>query len=149
VPAAALAGRRGCPAESGFTVVCAGRRSAPLEVVVAEAGDGAVVLADDVRSPESVSSMFAEVAARFGRLDLLVNNAGIGASAVPLEDVGLEHWLDVVHTNLTGAFLCTQEAFRIMKRQSPSGERVINNGSLSASVPTPRRTPPPNTRSAA
>jgi NAD(P)-dependent dehydrogenase (short-subunit alcohol dehydrogenase family) len=112
-----------------------------LEEAVAEAGNGAVALPCDVRDPASVAALFAEIEARFGRLDLLFNNAGMGAPAVPLEDLTLEQWTSVVETNLTGAFLCTQEAFRIMKRQSPRGGRIINNGSLSSSVPRPRSAP--------
>jgi NAD(P)-dependent dehydrogenase (short-subunit alcohol dehydrogenase family) len=125
-------------ARAGFVVVLAGRRRDPLDDAMAEAGGEAVALTCDVRDPESVALLFAEVDARFGRLDLLFNNAGIGAPAAPLEDVPFEQWSAVVDTNLTGTFLCTQEAFRIMKRQSPRGGRIINNGSISASVPRPR-----------
>jgi NAD(P)-dependent dehydrogenase (short-subunit alcohol dehydrogenase family) len=125
-------------ARSGFTVVLVGRRREPLEQTRAEAGREAVALTCDVRDPESVSSLFAEVDARFGRLDVLFNNAGVGGPIAPLEDVPLEQWSSVVQTNLTGTFLCTQEAFRIMKRQSPRGGRIINNGSLAAAVPRPR-----------
>ena len=125
-------------AGAGFTVVLAGRRQAPLEEAAARAGPDAVALIADVRDPASVAALFAEVDARFGRLDVLFNNAGVGAPAVPLEDLAFDQWVSVVETNLTGAFLCTQEAFRIMKRQSPRGGRIINNGSISASVPRPR-----------
>jgi len=128
-------------ADAGFTVVLTGRRRAPLEAAAAEAGRGALALTCDVRDPASVSAVFGEIDARFGRLDLLFNNAGIGAPVVPLEDLTFEQWLAVVETNLTGAFLCTQEAFRLMKRQSPRGGRIINNGSISASVPRPRSAP--------
>ena len=128
-------------AEAGFTVVLAGRRSVPLEEAAAAAGHGAVALTCDVRDPASVAALFAEIDARFGRLDVLFNNAGIVAPPVPLEDITLEQWTSVVETNLTGAFLCTQEAFRLMKRQSPRGGRIINNGSISASVPRPRSAP--------
>jgi NAD(P)-dependent dehydrogenase (short-subunit alcohol dehydrogenase family) len=124
-------------AGAGFTVVLAGRRRAPLEEAAAEAGRDAVALTSDIRDPASVAALFAEIDARFGRLDLLFNNAGVGAPAVPLEDLAFDHWTTVVETNLTGAFLCTQEAFRIMKRQSPRGGRIINNGSISAIVPRP------------
>jgi len=128
-------------AGAGFTVVLAGRRREPLEAAAAEAGNEAVALTCDVRDPASVAALFAEIDARFGRLDLLFNNAGMSSPPVPLEELTLEQWTSVVETNLTGAFLCTQEAFRIMKRQSPHGGRIINNGSLSASVPRPRSAP--------
>ena len=128
-------------AGEGFTVVLAGRRREPLEAAAADAGDGALALTCDVRDPESVAALFAEIESRFGRLDVLFNNAGLGAPPVPLEEVTLEQWTAVVETNLTGAFLCTQEAFRLMKRQSPRGGRIINNGSLSASMPRPRSAP--------
>ena len=119
----------------------AGRRREPLEETAAELGGGAVAIAGDVPDPAAVDALFADVERRFGRLDLLFNNAGIGAPAVPLEDLALEHWVAVVDTNLTGTFLCTQDAFRIMKRQSPRGGRIINNGSISASVPRPQSAP--------
>jgi NAD(P)-dependent dehydrogenase (short-subunit alcohol dehydrogenase family) len=128
-------------AEAGFTVVLAGRRREPLEAAAAEAGHEAVALTCDVRDPESVAALFAEIDTRFGRLDVLFNNAGMGAPNAVLEDITLEQWAAVVETNLTGAFLCTQEAFRLMKRQSPRGGRIINNGSLSAMVPRPRSAP--------
>ena len=122
-------------AGAGFTVVVAGRRAEPLAAVAAEAG--AVALVCDVRDEESVASVFAEIDARFGRLDVLFNNAGVGAPPAPLEELALERWREVIDTNLTGTFLCTREAFRLMKRQSPRGGRIINNGSLSAYVPRP------------
>jgi NAD(P)-dependent dehydrogenase (short-subunit alcohol dehydrogenase family) len=128
-------------AEAEFTVVLAGRGMAALEEAAAAAGHGAVALTCDVCDPASVAALFAEIDAQFGRLDVLFNNAGIGAPPVPLEDLTLEQWTSVVETNLTGAFLCTQEAFRIMKRQLPRGGRIINNGSISASVPRPRSAP--------
>ena len=124
-------------AEAGFTVVATGRRQEPLEETAAAAGNGAVAVSCDVRDPEMVASLFDDVQERFGRLDLLFNNAGIGAPGIPLEELDLEDWRAVVDTNLTGAFLCTQHAFRIMKRQRPRGGRIINNGSISASVPRP------------
>jgi NAD(P)-dependent dehydrogenase (short-subunit alcohol dehydrogenase family) len=128
-------------AGAGFSVVLAGRRRAPLEAAAAEAGRDALALNCDVRDPASVAALFAELEARFGRLDLLFNNAGVSAPALPLEDLDFEQWTSVVETNLTGAFLCTREAFRIMKRQSPRGGRIINNGSISASVPRPLSAP--------
>ena len=124
-------------ADAGFTVVLAGRRQEPLEEAAAAAGNGAVAIACDVRDPEQVARLFAEIDERFGRLDLLFNNAGIGAPNVPLEELALDDWRAVVETNLTGTFLCTQHAFRLMKRQHPRGGRIINNGSISASAPRP------------
>jgi NAD(P)-dependent dehydrogenase (short-subunit alcohol dehydrogenase family) len=128
-------------ARAGFTVVLAGRRPERLEDARAEAGGEAVARVCDVRDPGSVAALFAEIDARFGRLDLLFNNAGTGTPAAPLEDVTLEQWRSVVETNVTGTFLCTQEAFRIMKRQSPRGGRIINNGSIAASAPRPYSAP--------
>jgi len=128
-------------AEAGFTVVLAGRSRASLDEAAAEAGRGAVALTCDVRDPEAVAALFAEIDARFGRLDVLFNNAGVNAPPVPLEDITLEQWSAVVETSLTGAFLCTQEAFKLMKRQTPRGGRIINNGSISASVPRLRSAP--------
>ena len=124
-------------ADAGFTVVLAGRRLKPLEEAAAAAGNGAVAIACDVRDPKQVARLFDEIDERFGRLDLLFNNAGIGAPNVPLEELALDDWRAVVDTNLTGTFLCTQHAFGLMKRQSPRGGRIINNGSISASVPRP------------
>ena len=128
-------------AGAGFAVVLAGRRQELLEAAAADAGSDAVALACDVRDPTSVAALFAEIDSRFGRLDLLFNNAGVSAPAVKLEDITLQGWASVLETNLTGAFLCTQEAFRIMKRQLPRGGRIINNGSISASVPRPHSAP--------
>jgi NAD(P)-dependent dehydrogenase (short-subunit alcohol dehydrogenase family) len=128
-------------AEAGFTVVLAGRRREPLDEAAAQAGHGAVALTCDVRDPAAVAGLFGEVDARFGRLDLLFNNAGLGAPPVPLEELEVEHWSTVIDTVLTGAFLCTREAFRLMKRQSPQGGRIVNNGSLSAYVPRPHSAP--------
>ena len=128
-------------AEAGFTVVLAGRRREPLEAAAREAGGGAVASPCDVADPASVAALFAEIERRFGRLDLLVNNAGIGAPAVPLQDLTFAQWSAVVDTNLTGAFLCTQQAFRLMAQQRPRGGRIINNGSISASVPRPHSAP--------
>jgi NAD(P)-dependent dehydrogenase (short-subunit alcohol dehydrogenase family) len=128
-------------ADAGFTVVLAGRRREPLETAAAAVGHDAVALTCDVRDPESVAALFAGIDARFGRLDLLFNNAGVSAPARQLEDITPVEWASVLETNLTGAFLCTQEAFRIMKRQTPRGGRIINNGSISASVPRPHSAP--------
>jgi NAD(P)-dependent dehydrogenase (short-subunit alcohol dehydrogenase family) len=128
-------------AREGFAVVVAGRRPEPLERVAAEAGPDARPVVCDVRDPASVGSLFAEIEARLGRLDLLFNNAGTGAPPVPLEELSLDDWTAVVETNLTGAFLCTQHAFRLMKQQTPRGGRIVNNGSISAYAPRPLSAP--------
>ena len=128
-------------AGDGFTVVLAGRRPEPLDAVATELGEGHLVVPTDVADPESVERLFATVEERFGHLDLLFNNAGIGAPAVPLEELTLERWRRVVDTNLTGAFLCAQRAIALMKRQSPTGGRIINNGSISAHTPRPNSAP--------
>jgi len=128
----------------GYSVVLAGRRPEALAQTVAEAGsDGARALAvpTDVSDASSVQALFAKTKETFGRLDVLFNNAGTGAPAVPLEDLTFEQWRRVVDVNLTGAFLCTQAAFRLMKEQSPRGGRIINNGSLSAHTPRPHSAP--------
>jgi len=130
--------------DAGYSVVLAGRRLEALETTAKESGapDGRVlIVVTDVTDPAAVKSLFAQTRATFGRVDLLFNNAGIGAPAVPLEDLSVEQWRGVVDTILTGAFLCTQEAFRLMKTQSPRGGRIINNGSISAHVPRPHSAP--------
>jgi NAD(P)-dependent dehydrogenase (short-subunit alcohol dehydrogenase family) len=125
--------------KEGYSVALAGRRAEPLEKAVAESGAGsrAIAVPTDVGKPESVSALFAKVKSAFGRLDVLFNNAGMGAPAIPMEDLTYEQWTAVVKANLTGAFLCTQEAIRIMKAQDPKGGRIINNGSISAHAPRP------------
>ena len=128
-------------AEEGFAVVLAGRRAEVLEETAAEAAGEALAVPTDVSDPASIRDLFARAREAFGRLDLLFNNAGIGAPAVPLEDLSYEQWTGVVSVNLTGVFLCTQEAFRIMKDQDPRGGRIINNGSVSAHVPRPNSAP--------
>ena len=131
-------------AAEGYAVVLAGRRKEPLELTAAEGSRlGARMLAvpTDVANPRSVEALFAETAGTFGRLDLLFNNAGSGAPSVPLEDLSYEQWSSVVGANLTGAFLCTQEAIKIMKRQEPRGGRIVNNGSISAHAPRPNSAP--------
>jgi NAD(P)-dependent dehydrogenase (short-subunit alcohol dehydrogenase family) len=134
----------------GYCVVLAGRRVEPLETTAAESGAGsrALVVPTDVTDPESVRNLFARTKETFGRLDLLFNNAGTGAPGVPLEDLSYEQWKTVVDTNLTGSFLCTQEAFKIMKSQQPRGGRIINNGSISAHVPRPNSAPYTSTKHA-
>lgn len=123
----------------GWRVVLAGRRIDALSRVAARAPDASRVLAvaADVRSEEQVIALFDAAVARFGRVDLLFNNAGRGAPAVPLEELDLATWRDVVDINLTGMFLCLRQAFRVMGRQSPRGGRIINNGSISATTPRP------------
>ena len=125
---------------AGFALVLAGRRSEPLEAVAAEiAGQGSSArsVPTDVADEGSVAALFRRVRDEFGRVDLLFNNAGLFAPAVPLDEVALADWRDLVDVNLTGAFLCTREAFRLMKAQAPRGGRIINNGSISAHVPRP------------
>jgi NAD(P)-dependent dehydrogenase (short-subunit alcohol dehydrogenase family) len=124
-------------ARAHYAVVLAGRRQAQLEQVAVEGGSQCVAVAADVTDPASIDALFARVRERFGRLDLLFNNAGTGSAPAPLEDVSFADWHRVVDTNLTGAFLCTQAAFRLMKTQRPRGGRIINNGSISASAPRP------------
>ena len=126
----------------GYAVVLAGRRREPMEATAAEAkGARTLAVPTDVGNPESVRALFAETKATFGRLDLLFNNAGIGAPGVPMEDLTYEQWQAVVDANITGPFLCTQEAFKIMKAQDPCGGRIINNGSISAYAPRPNSAP--------
>lgn len=125
-------------AKVGYTVVLAGRRLPQLEQVAREAGSGAVGISADVTDRDSVDELFARVARDYGRLDLLFNNAGVSAPPAPLEDLSFDAWRSVLDTNLTGAFLCTQAAFRLMKTQQPRGGRIINNGSVSATAPRPR-----------
>jgi NAD(P)-dependent dehydrogenase (short-subunit alcohol dehydrogenase family) len=128
----------------GYRVVFAGRRREPLEAAIAEAGantERVLAVPTDVSDPAAVRALFARTREVFGRLDLLFNNAGTGAPPVPLEDLSHEQWKTVVEVNLTGVFLCTQEAFRIMKSQQPRGGRIINNGSISAHAPRPNSAP--------
>jgi len=128
----------------GYRVVLAGRRADPLAMTVREAGSlgsQALAVPTDVRDPLSVRALFARIRQTFGRLDVLFNNAGTGAPPLPLEDLTYEQWRTVVDTNLTGAFLCTQEAFSLMKSQTPRGGRIINNGSISAHAPRPNSAP--------
>lgn len=130
--------------DAGFSVVLAGRRREALESTVAEAGDAAdrlLVIPTDVGDASQIEGLFAETKATYGRLDLLFNNAGTGAPAVLLEELTAEQWQTVVDVNLTGSFLCTKEAFKIMKDQDPQGGRIINNGSVSAQVPRPNSAP--------
>ena len=128
----------------GYSVALAGRRVAPLEETVAEAGEDGertIVASTDVGDPDSVKALFAKTKEAFGRLDVLFNNAGTGAPPLLLEDLSYDQWMTVVNANFTGTFLCTQQAFHIMKNQEPMGGRIINNGSLSAYVPRPNSIP--------
>jgi NAD(P)-dependent dehydrogenase (short-subunit alcohol dehydrogenase family) len=130
--------------QDGYRVALAGRRKELLEQAVTEAGATeaqALVVPTNVRDPASVRALFDQTKEAFGRLDVLFNNAGISAGGVLLEDLSYEQWQAVVETNLTGAFLCTQEAFKIMKDQDPRGGRIVNNGSVSADAPRPNSAP--------
>ena len=130
--------------QEGYRVTLTGRRKELLEQAVVEAGTGAgqaLIVPTDVRDPASVRALFTQTKEAFGRLDVLFNNAGVSAPGIPLEDLSYEQWQAVVDTNLTGAFLCTQEAFKIMKSQEPHGGRIINNGSISAHAPRPNSAP--------
>ncbi|SDS50135.1 NADP-dependent 3-hydroxy acid dehydrogenase YdfG [Halopseudomonas xinjiangensis] len=135
----------------GYQVALAGRRIEALEETARLAGDlssQSLCVACNVGDPDSVKNMFEQIEQRFGRLDVLFNNAGTGAPPLPLEDLSYAHWKTVVDTNLTGAFLCTQQAFRIMKSQTPMGGRIINNGSISAHAPRPNSAPYTSTKHA-
>ncbi len=126
---------------AGWTVVICGRRREVLETAAGELGGGTVPVVADIGDPASVAALFEGIRQRFGRLDLLVNNAGSVAPAIPLEDLSFDQWSTVVSANLTGAFLCTQAAFKLMKTQEPRGGRIINNGSISATTPRPNSAP--------
>ena len=131
-------------ADEGWTIVLAGRRKDPIEAVANEIksrGGNASAIVTDTSDTKSVKGLFEETKRTFGRLDLLFNNAGTNAPGVSLEDLSFEQWTNVVNVNLTGVFLCTQEAFRLMKAQTPMGGRIINNGSISAHVPRPGSAP--------
>lgn len=124
-------------AQKGWLVVAAGRDKVAIDAVAKEAGGGSVGMVCDVSDPESVKSLFAQIKSSFGRIDLLFNNAGVVIPGVPLEDVKVEDWQKVVDVNISGVFYCTQQAFALMKTQSPMGGRIINNGSISAQIPRP------------
>jgi NAD(P)-dependent dehydrogenase (short-subunit alcohol dehydrogenase family) len=128
-------------AAAGYALVLTGRRRAALEESAAALAGEALVAPADVGDPADVKALFARTKARFGRLDLLFNNAGIGLPAVPIEDISFTQWQAILAANLTGAFLCTQEAVRLMKAQEPRGGRIINNGSISADRPRPHSAP--------
>ena len=131
-------------AQEGYAVVFVGRREEPLQAVAKQAeslGARALAVATNVSDPASVDSLFAKIKETFGRLDVLFNNAGTSAPGVLLEELSYDQWMAVVDVNLTGAFLCTQAAFRLMKDQDPRGGRIINNGSISAHAPRPNSAP--------
>jgi NAD(P)-dependent dehydrogenase (short-subunit alcohol dehydrogenase family) len=128
----------------GFQVVLAGRNLDKLQKAITDIGgsnDNCLAVACDVGNPEQVKNLFATTKEKFGRIDVLFNNAGMGAPAIPMEDLSYEQWMNVVNANLCGAFLCSQEAIRMMKAQSPQGGRIINNGSISAHAPRPMSAP--------
>ena len=131
--------------QAGYSVALAGRRSEPLQAVVAEAKalgfDRALAVATDVSKPDSVTALFERTRQQFGRVDVLFNNAGVGLPAGGFDELTFEQWQNVVNINLTGSFLCAQAAFRVMKAQSPQGGRIINNGSISAHAPRPNSAP--------
>jgi len=136
---------------NGYRVAFAGRRREPLEQAIAQSGSNAeraIAVPTDVSDPDSVAALFAAVKAAFGRLDVLFNNAGVGAPGVNIEELTFAQWKNVVDINLTGVFLCTQQAIRLMKDQSPRGGRIINNGSISAHAPRPNSAPYTSTKHA-
>lgn len=128
----------------GFKVAMVGRRKEMIDAAAREvdaSGSNVLAIPTDIGDPKAVAALFEQVRAKWGRLDLLVNNAGVGAPAIPLEELTAEHWNAVVASNLSGAFFCTQQAFKIMKAQKPHGGRIINNGSISATTPRPHSSP--------
>jgi len=130
--------------EDGWSVVLAGRRAQPLQALESEAaarGQTALAVPTDVTQPGSVEALFAAIEQRFGRLDLLFNNAGVNAPALPIDELPLERWFSVLDTNVTGMFLCARAAFGLMRRQMPQGGRILNNGSISAHTPRPFTAP--------
>jgi NAD(P)-dependent dehydrogenase (short-subunit alcohol dehydrogenase family) len=130
--------------KEGYSVVLAGRRQDALDETIAlgaSFGAAALAVSTDLANPDAVKNLFAKAKERFGRLDVLFNNAGTNAPPIPIEDLSFEQWQNVLGANLTASFLCTQEAFRIMKDQTPRGGRIINNGSVSAQAPRPNSAP--------
>jgi NAD(P)-dependent dehydrogenase (short-subunit alcohol dehydrogenase family) len=130
--------------QGGYQVVLTGRNLEKLQKAISDIGgneNNCLAVTCDVGNPEQVKKLFAATKAKFGRIDVLFNNAGLGAPAIPMEDLTYEQWMNVVNTNLCGAFLCSQEAIRMMKAQSPQGGRIINNGSISAHAPRPMSAP--------
>jgi len=128
----------------GYKVVVTGRRIEPLqelEVIAREQGGEVLAVSSDVRDPASVEALFATIEEVYGRVDVLFNNAGVNAPAVPVDELPVENWLNVINTNVTGVFLCSRAAFGLMRKQSPQGGRIINNGSISAHTPRPFTSP--------
>ncbi len=137
--------------EAGYAVTLAGRREDPLKETAAlagESGSRTLVVPTDVSDPSSVIALFDKTREEFGRLDVLFNNAGVNVPGIPMEDLSIEQWKTVVDINLTGVFLCSQQAIKLMKSQKPKGGRIINNGSISAHVPRPNSTPYTSTKHA-
>lgn len=137
--------------KGGFQVVLTGRNLEKLNKAIQDIGGNSqncLALACDVGRPEQVKQLFSEIQKHFGRIDVLFNNAGMGAPAIPMEEISYEQWMNVVNANLCGAFLCSQEAIRMMKAQSPQGGRIINNGSISAHAPRPMSAPYSSTKHA-
>ena len=137
--------------EAGYAVTLAGRRADPLKETAAlagESGSRTLVVPTDVSDPSSVIALFDKTREEFGRLDVLFNNAGVNVPGIPMEDLSIEQWKTVVDINLTGVFLCSQQAIKLMKSQKPKGGRIINNGSISAHVPRPNSTPYTSTKHA-
>ncbi|MFC6284386.1 MULTISPECIES: SDR family oxidoreductase [Polaromonas] len=133
----------------GYSVVLAGRRIEPLNEVAKESGsDRALPVSTDVGSPESVTALFEKIREKFGRIDVLFNNAGVSGIGTGFEDIAFDHWQNIVNINLTGSFLCAQGAFKLMKEQLPQGGRIINNGSISAHAPRPNSAPYTSTKHA-
>lgn len=135
----------------GYRVVLTGRNLEKLQKAISDIGgsdENCLAVACDVGKPEQVKKLFSALRDQFGRIDVLFNNAGIGAPAIPMEELTYEQWMDVVNANLCGAFLCSQEAIRMMKAQSPQGGRIINNGSISAHAPRPMSAPYTSTKHA-
>jgi NAD(P)-dependent dehydrogenase (short-subunit alcohol dehydrogenase family) len=128
--------------KEGYATVLAGRRREPLETTSREGGGAkSLVVPTDVTNPAAVDALFAATKEAFGRLDVLFNNAGVNAPAIPIEDLPVDKWLDVINANVTGVYLCTRAAFKLMKDQKPRGGRIINNGSISAQAPRPNTAP--------
>ena len=137
--------------EAGYSVTLAGRREEPLKETAAlagESGSRTLVVPTDVSEPSSVTALFDKTREEFGRLDVLFNNAGVNVPGIPMEDLSVEQWKTVVDVNLTGVFLCAQQAIKLMKSQKPRGGRIINNGSISAHVPRPNSAPYTSTKHA-